>query len=225
MVIVHWGDQSKHQSTLTTLLFLGFLPLFNVPLDWLSFGFTRGLLYSIKPNEDSWLHILLVGILDVIIAVVFLVLVIGSTWFSLWLVNSLASLGGADPVINIQSLWLQVRDGDWQKSLWIWLMLGSTLIPTLVHFMVALFAFTIVLPHKFTAKTAIELQRRRQEFLAGNKDVVIGNDQQFWAFLFIMMRFIMLFGFVALLLFVAYLLMTTLPDLESIKTMIDDMVV
>jgi len=204
---------------------MGFLPLFNVPLDWLSFGFTRGLLYSIKPNEDSWLRIFMVGIVDVIIAFVFLVLVIISTVLSLWLVNGLASLGGADPVINIQSLWLQLRDGDWQKSLWIWLMLGSTLVPTLVHFMVALFAFTVVLPHKLTAKSAIELQRRREEFLAGDTDAVIGNDQQFWAFLFIVLRFMVLLGLVALLFFVVYLLFTSLFDLpEFFKKMIDDWV-
>lgn len=155
---------------MTLLLFLGFLPLFNAPLDWLSLGVTRALLRRIvAPGHRFW-HSMLLGLVDLFLAVLFLVLVAFSTLGGIVLVNAFAHYAGAGPVVSLGDLWLQLSTGRPGDNLWIWLMLGSTLLPTFVHMLVAIMALAMLFSaeqaNEVADSLAAELERSRRE--AGN---------------------------------------------------------
>ncbi len=195
-VIVNWGNPEKIKEGFSLLLFMGVLPLFNAPLDWLSFGFTRGLLHSIATQKHGWARILITSMVDIVIALVFLLLVAASSLLALISVNGVVSMAGVEPVIDLPSLWKQLHEGNWQQNLWIWLMLGSTLIPTAVHFLVALFALAVVLPHVPAKAAAIQLRKAREDFLKRDKKnsgytstaIQIGEDERRIAFIYVVMR-------------------------------------
>ncbi len=123
--------------SLIMILFLGILPLFNAPLDWLSLGFTRGLLQAIADKKHSTKGIIFMLVLDLIVAIVFLVLVTASSLLGILLVNYIAGTG----VVNLSDIFSQLK--DLSKSSWIWAMLISTLIPTLVHIYFVIYALLV----------------------------------------------------------------------------------
>ncbi len=223
--IVNWGNPEKIQVGFSLLLFMGFLPLFNAPLDWLSFGFTRGLLHSIATQKHGWGRILITSMIDVVIALFFLLLVAASSLLALILVNWLVSIAGADPVIDLPSLWKQLHEGDWQQNLWIWLMLGSTLIPTAIHFLVALFALAVVLPHVPAKAAAVKLRGAREDFLKRDKKnsgytsitIQIGEDERRIAFIYVVIRQLVVVVFWCGLMWLSwFLIFSNLPNwLES----------
>ena len=191
VIIVFWGDPETLFDAFTILLFLGILPLANVPLDWVSFGVTRGLLHAIAEGHHSAPLSLFFGVLDLILALLFLLLVGLSTMGGIWLVNAIAVWGGSTPVVDLPALWRQLHTGGWRENLWIWAMLGSTLIPTFIHFVVAMFAVALLFPQHKAKWAADRMEKSLKENEALKKagkptdNVIVDHDARRIAVLYI----------------------------------------
>ncbi len=169
--------------SLIMILFLGILPLFNAPLDWLSLGFTRGLLQAIADKKHSTKGIIFMLILDLIVAIIFLVLVTVSSLLGIFLMNTVSGV----EVINLSDIFAQLRNGDWKESLWIWLMLGSTLIPTIVHFYFVIYALLVSF---FTSKRLKEAADQLQKSI-DNPEIPQDSDAVRVAFFAIVLNKLM----------------------------------
>lgn len=135
---------SAHQweissSILTSLqiiiLFLLILPLTNAPLDWLSLGVTRGLLYAIAHEKHSAPKALWWALLDFGIALIFLALTAVVLTVSVSFANWLSIAGGGETVFSLAQVFCDMSNGNAlnQDHWWIYAMLLTTLIPTFLH--------------------------------------------------------------------------------------------
>ena len=160
----------NNEMTGLALIFL-LLPVSNAVLDWLSLGLTRGLLLHIARGAHDSLSALLWALADITLALVLLIGVAASSFIAFWLAKTIAS----DHLISISVLPTIIAGGD-PLSIGIWLMLVSTLIPTFIHFLVALLAF-VSLPFSRlrVAEIANQLQVARDEAVLCIQD---GNYQE-----------------------------------------------
>jgi hypothetical protein len=85
---------------------------------------------------------------ELVLALVFLVLVTAATVALVALANRMALLGGGVPLVDLDGvlLGIAVAPGD-PRHYWVYLMLLSTLVPTLVHLFIAGIAATLWLGH------------------------------------------------------------------------------
>lgn len=197
-------ERNRIDHSLIILMLLGILPLFNAPLDWLSFGVTRGLLRAIATGAHGWALSLLLAAFDLLLALLFLLAVAASTLAGIWAVNLIAEAAGYGPVVGLQALFQQLKSGGWEENLWIWLMLGSTLIPTAVHFLVALYALALVFPAKKARWAALHMKKARNDWLrrdgeaetTGNPgDVQVHEDARRYAFFHLLLGQTLVTGF------------------------------
>ena len=167
---------------LSTLLFLCILPLINAPVDWLSFGITRGLLHAIAEEHHHGSKGFIGAIADIIIAFVLLIVVVTKTIVVVWLCNQwLTYIGGPDtpPLLDWVEIWSILKSGDWQDKFWIYAMWFSTLLPTAIHFICAAFALVCLLPKSHVQSCAQQLQdtlQRYREAPANDKKSVMTVD-------------------------------------------------
>jgi hypothetical protein len=127
------------------LLFLGLLTLLNAPFDWVSLGLTRALLRRGLELGGWWPYLLaLVDALlaGIIIAVLALTMVMGVQAF-----DALAVHGGGKPVLPLTPLF----DGlathpEAPEYWWIYALLLSTMIPSLVNLVIGGTALTRTAP-------------------------------------------------------------------------------
>ncbi len=127
------------------LLFLGLLTLLNAPFDWASLGLTRALLRRGLELGGWWPYLL--ALMDallagVIIALLALTMVVGVQAF-----DSLAEHGGGKPVLQLTPLF----DGlaahpEAPEYWWIYALLLSTMIPSLVNLVIGGTALTRAAP-------------------------------------------------------------------------------
>ena len=118
------------------LLFLALLPALNAILDWVSLGVSRYLLGRLA-GPDGHSPLLIVG--DILLAVVFFFLVSWVAIAGLGAAERLHLLGGAAPVFDVSAILDAIRrDSLAADHMWIYLMVGTTLLPTLAHFYFAL---------------------------------------------------------------------------------------
>jgi len=132
----------------TFLLFLTLIPLLNAPLDWLSLGISRGLLGAIASRRHTGLTAFFWALLDFLLALFFLVLVSLVTVAGIALANRMAMEGGGIEMVNLSTL----LDGIAGKPAdsgyyWVYLMVLTTLIPTLIHLLIASVALILHLGH------------------------------------------------------------------------------
>jgi hypothetical protein len=114
------------------LLFLGYLPLVNAPLDWLSLGLTRGLLREAWLRGRSWG--LLYSVLDLATALVCMFLLILLAVAAIRMANWAATKGGGAPLLDLPAVLAGLRaDPGGAAHYWVYFMFLSTLIPTVVH--------------------------------------------------------------------------------------------
>lgn len=123
------------------VLFLAVLPALNAVLDWVSLGVSRKLLGKLAgPGGHSplWLAI------DLALAVAFFFLVSWIAIAGLGAAERLHALGGASPVIDVSAILDGVRTNPASSDYaWIYLMIATTLLPTLVHAYFALGALSM----------------------------------------------------------------------------------
>ena len=137
------------------VLFWLMLPIVNAPLDWLSLGFTRGLLQAIRTGNHSGWRTLLWAAADLLLAFVFLLLITAVLVGVTALGNALAGKTLVDIGCILSNLESNSAHPDhW----WIYFMLLSTLVPTLFHFALAGGAATLWLPRKWRTQLADGLE-------------------------------------------------------------------
>jgi hypothetical protein len=114
------------------VLFLGLLTLFNAPFDWASLGLTRALLRRGLELGGWWPYLLALvdaALASVIIACLALVMVIGVQAF-----DELAVYGGGNPVLPLNTLFDGIaRNPGAPEYWWVYALLLSTMIPSLVN--------------------------------------------------------------------------------------------
>ena len=145
LALLQWVD---HAIPTTLIMFLLLLPLANTLLDWLSLGATRHLLQRLQVDHGWW-HAIWWAVIDLMLALMFLLLI------SVVLVSviSLANLFAINPVLDLQAVFDSLRDtSDHASDFWVYFLLLSTLIPTLVHFALVGGALTRAIPQQWRYK-------------------------------------------------------------------------
>ena len=138
-----------HKNYLMLLLFWLWLPLLNAGLDWFSLGVTRGLLQAVRLGNHSAARALGWAIADLLLALVFLVLITSV----LLVVVALANATVGQPLVPLTTLLQDVhKNAAGVNNGWIYFMLLSTLVPTLIHFALAGGAATLWLPKQRRSK-------------------------------------------------------------------------
>lgn len=117
------------------LIFLAALPLINVLFDWLSLGLTRWLLAKTARGEQPIWN----GLLDAIAAIFILFALAVATTAALQGLNTLAIMNGSDrPLIDLAGVLQTLRERPGDPAVWwVYFMLFSTLIPSVVHLFIA----------------------------------------------------------------------------------------
>ena len=147
-LVLAWTlSRADNPEPLLLPVFLVLLPSANAALDWLSLGFTRGFLYAIERRHHTGLVALSFAGLDIVLALAFLFGIAFLTTLLLSLLNLATVAWGGSPLLDLQLLFngLAQEPGALEFA-WIHFMMLSTLIPTLIHFLVAGFAAVLVLP-------------------------------------------------------------------------------
>jgi len=116
------------------LIFFVALPLLNAFWDWLSLGISRGLLTAIALGKQTGWHALLWALLDVVLAVMFLIAIVLTITATLAMYNKLVFVGGHEAVVDLGVLFSGIREEPGNRShYWVYAMFLSTLIPTFIH--------------------------------------------------------------------------------------------
>lgn len=152
-----WAIEKVSSNNSIVYLFWLVFPILNVPLDWLSLGVTRGLLQSICSGKHDGTRGFLWALLDLVIAFVLLLLMATVLLTAIDFANDLRLTAGKDMVLNLVDLLKGMENNPANPDFyWIYFMLFSTLLPTLVHF--ALAGASVVL--WFPAKIRHELVKK-----------------------------------------------------------------
>jgi len=139
------------------ILFYFLLPLLNAPIDWLSLGITRGLLQSIRHQHHGGWSAFVWALLDVILAVFFLLLVSALLVIAIGLVDSKMLQTGLNEIHQTNTA---------KNYYWVYAMLFTTLIPTLLHFALAASALVLWLPQTWRHKLAHNLKENHYKLIA-----------------------------------------------------------
>jgi hypothetical protein len=120
---------------MSLVLFLGLLTLLNAPFDWASLGLTRALLRRGLELGGWWPYALALvdaGLAALIIAALALTMVVGVQAF-----DALAVHGGARPVLPLDPLFTGIAEHPTAPEYWwIYALLLSTMIPSLVNLVI-----------------------------------------------------------------------------------------
>lgn len=124
-----WLGEPSEASSLPLLL-LGFLPLVNAPLDWISLGLTRGLLREALVRRGAWG--LVFSTFDLLLAMGLMVPLICLTVGIIRVANMAA--GGGEAPFDLGGVIAEIRQSPADPAhYWVYFMFFSTLIPTLIH--------------------------------------------------------------------------------------------
>ena len=114
------------------LLFLGLLTLINAPFDWVSLGLTRALLRRGLELSRWWPFVL--AIADAVAAVFIVSLLVVTTVIAVQTFDLLVVLGGGIPVLPLGALFDGIAaDPAAPEYWWIYSLLLSTMIPSLIN--------------------------------------------------------------------------------------------
>jgi hypothetical protein len=117
------------------IVFMGFLTVINAPLDWVSLGLTRALLRWGLALGGWWPFVL--GCVDAFIATQIVVLLVLAVITGVQTFTVLGKLSGALPILNLDLIVGSIQsDPMAAQNWWIYLMVLSTMIPSLTNLMV-----------------------------------------------------------------------------------------
>jgi hypothetical protein len=206
------GDMRNPVDT-SVLLFFALLPLLNAPLDWLSLGVSRGLLGAIASGLHGGLRAVAWAVADLVLSLVFFVLVSGVTVAGTALANRMAVLGGGEPIVDLGTLLLGIRLAPGSPEYWwIYAMLLTTVVPTLIHLIIAGIAGMLWLGHV----PFFETWRHR---LA--KQVVNDTDARVWATIYLTAVLVLGAGLPMVLLWLGWQGLTALADWNALPWLLD----
>ena len=159
LLITMSGD--RYPSTARVVfLFLGILPIFNAIFDMVSYAITLSL-----AQRGLRGHALVYGAIDFVVACI-LFFVLGA-----WLVFATSALENLSGIEFIDLGGVLAQAGSLNEYWWLYLMLFSTALPTLLHLMIASFSLQTFVPLKYREKLArlIVVARRKR----GNEEASI----------------------------------------------------
>jgi hypothetical protein len=127
------------------LLFLGLMTLINAPFDWASLGLTRALLHRGVELRGWWPYWF--ALIDAILALVIAVFLAGTMVIGIQAFNLAATYGGCAPVLPLGPLFDGIAEhpGD-PVNWWVYALLLSTLIPSLINLVMASASLTRGVP-------------------------------------------------------------------------------
>ena len=127
------------------LLFLGLFTLLNAPFDWFSLGLTRALLRRGLERQLWWPYFY--ALLDACCAVVVIALLACTMVIGIQLFDSMAVRGGGTQVLPLDELFQGINtDPLAPKYWWLYALLFSTMIPSLVNLVIGGLALTRGVP-------------------------------------------------------------------------------
>jgi len=159
VVLVPYGTLSDSNLAVSATLlgFLAALPLVNAVFDWLSLGLTRYLLARTARGAQPLLN----GALDIAGAAIILFSLAVATTAALQGLNTLAFASGSDrPLIDLPFILETLREQPGDPAVWwVYFMLFSTLIPSVIHLFIAASSFiTWTLPKPWLARHRAALE-------------------------------------------------------------------
>lgn len=137
------------------VLFLLLLPAANALLDWLSLGITRRLLGRIAFHDEGGAAAFLWALFDTVIAIALLFAVALLTVAAAALFDRLHETCGGSGFYDLNAYLDDIAANPWApKWWWVYAMLLSTLIPTAVHYALAIGAlgFSWIIPPEWVAR-------------------------------------------------------------------------
>lgn len=151
LVAILWTlPRAEHLELLLIPVFLGLLPIANALFDWVSLGFTRGLLYAIYRCHHTGLLALGWAVLDILLALLFLLGIATLTTALLALLNAFGDAYVGKTLIDLGELLGGLKEAPAALDYaWIHFMMLSTLAPTLVHFTLAGAALVLTVPESW----------------------------------------------------------------------------
>lgn len=131
-------DERDRLTAVSLLIFLGLLPLLNTLWDWVSLGVSRGLLAAIRLRRHQGWKPLFWGLADFVLAFVFLAGLVAMIIAAVAAFNALSVSGGGTAAVDLPALFSALRtEPEHPRFYWLYFMFLSTLIPTLVHLLIA----------------------------------------------------------------------------------------
>jgi hypothetical protein len=167
--IIHWLIQQPNIKTgsLVLLLLYVLLPLLNVVWDWLSLGVTRSLLYAIADKVHGGWTAFVWALLDGVLALVFLFLITLTVTVGIAATNWVAQLGGGcgASVFDLQLLFDGIRvDALHPDYWWLYFMFLYTLVPTVVHMIIASLSVLLWVPRQTLAELTKDWREDQHKF-------------------------------------------------------------
>lgn len=135
------GDKSE---IIFMPLILGIFPLLNGPVDWLSLNVTRYFSYKILEHKGKFSYLIGLGLLDLLAAIFFMALITGLMLTVLAGINGLSMWVAGKEVLPLDNIMQALIDPKQrQQYYWVHFMVLSTLIPTVIHFLLVLLSAAI----------------------------------------------------------------------------------
>ncbi|HXY98456.1 MAG TPA: hypothetical protein VEI03_00560 [Stellaceae bacterium] len=129
------------------MLFLGLLTLVNAPVDWLALGFTRALMRRGLSLRGWWPFVF--ALVDVLVAAVLISVLAFAMVLAVQSFDDVAVLraGPKGRILPLPKLFegLYAKPGDFENW-WLWLLLFSSMIPSILNLAIACAAFLRGLP-------------------------------------------------------------------------------
>ena len=157
---------SPERAFVGALLFFFVLPIMNEGWDWISWGVSRALGRVILRLHYP-LKSIAVALIDMLLAIVFLVSLTACLTIGIETINFYFKYFGLSPPVSIK-IFIEAAAANpfGPKGIWVTLMLFSTLVPTFLHFIIALAGtFTRVLPIKWRRGLAEMLEEEESQIV------------------------------------------------------------
>jgi hypothetical protein len=143
----HWlAGQASWRASGPLLLFLGLLTLVNAPFDWFSLGVTRALLRRGLERDGLWP--LLYALIDVLISMAVIFVLAVTTVLAVQAFDAVALASGAKArVLDVSALLNSIEtQPSAPENYWVYLLLVSTLLPSMINLMIGAASFLRGLP-------------------------------------------------------------------------------
>jgi len=139
------------------VLFLGVFPVMNAICDFFSIGLTRWCLRHALSEQPvlglpQWIRPVLFNIIDVLGAIFSLMFLVALLLTALVIMNQIAGR----QLVDLSSLLREVESGNTEGLWWLYLMIISTFVPTIVHAMVFLVSIPMKYPGSFMQGVLID---------------------------------------------------------------------
>lgn len=155
----------SHKVESTMLILVMLLPLVNSFVDWVSLGVTRWLIHCLVVGKHSWRSSLIWAGVDVLFALLLLFSLSALIILAVSLINIISGV----LVVDLNNIFNSIARGEHFENAWIYVMLLSTLIPTVIHFSVAGGAMSLIISSKRRERMLVDLDnhsiRQKEVFL------------------------------------------------------------